>query len=61
MSDKKLKTFVKYAQELMDLPEDVRDLVLDQASANGDFIDESKKKEKRKRQISQTIDYLKGE
>lgn len=57
---KELKTFVKYAQELMELPEEVRELVLDQAKANGDFELESKEKEKLKKQISETVDYLKG-
>ena len=58
MSEEKLKTFVKYAQELMQLPEEVRELVLEQATDNGDFELESKEKEKRKHQISQAVDYL---
>ena len=49
MSDDKLKTFVKYAQELMQLPEEVRELVLEQASANGDFELQSKQKQREKK------------
>ena len=57
---KKLNTFVKNAKEILELPPEVRELVLDQAQANGEFEEDFKEKEKRKQQINQAVDYLKG-